>query len=394
MDDRDTSNSILNIRNLMVLAIFGLMIWFVIAVRGIIGIFLFSMVIAFLLYPLVEALNNRKVPRSIAIVILYLGIFLIIGLISLLVAPPLITQAQSVINYIVSPEGDSLFAEKIATWTKNAVEIINSRLGTNLEIREIYLANQEKLNTLLGDIFKRSSSFVGSVASFVTLIVAIPVICFYLLMDWPKIRKGLLQFLPKHFQDSTVDLMDHLTVTLNSYLRGQIKLSFLMFMITTASLLVLNCLGMIFPSFGFHIGPWLLLGLLAGTTEVIPIVGPIIAFIPAVILGFISGPITGITVILLYLVIQLFEGNILLPQVMGNKMDVHPLTVMFALFCGGVMGGIGGMLLALPAAATLKVLFEQYYPGFIQSIEKLFRERDIESSVESSDKIKPPASES
>lgn len=380
MDDKSASRSILNIRNLMVLAIFGLMIWFVIIVRGIIGIFLFSMVIAFLLYPLVETLHQKRIPRSLAIVILYLIIFAVIGLISLVIVPPLVTQAQSVVNYVISADGESLFAEKVATWTKNSVETINERLGTNFEIREIYLANQEKINALWGDIFNRTSRFVGSLASFVTLMVAIPVICFYLLMDWPKIRESLLKFLPQHIQTSTIDLMDHLTVTLNSYLRGQMKLSFLMFLITTAALLVLNCLGILIPSFGFHIGPWLLLGLLAGTTEVIPIVGPIIAFIPAVILGFINGPITGITVILLYAVIQLFEGNILVPKIMGDKMDVHPLTVMFALLCGGILGGIAGMLLALPVAATLKVIFEQYYPGFIKNIERLFTEQDSEST--------------
>ncbi|MCD6216592.1 AI-2E family transporter [bacterium] len=380
MDDNSTSRSILNIRNLMVLAIFGLMIWFIIIVRGIIGIFLFSMVIAFLLYPLVETFYSRRIPRSLAIVIVYLIIFAVIGLISLIVVPPLVNQAQGVVNYIISDDGSSLFAEKVATWTKNSVETINERLGTNFEIREIYLANQEKLNALLGDIFNRTSRFVGSLASFVTLMVAIPVICFYLLMDWPKIRESLLKFLPQHIQTSTIDLMDHLTVTLNSYLRGQLKLSFLMFLITTAALLVLNCLGILIPSFGFYIGPWLLLGLLAGTTEVIPIVGPIIAFIPAVILGFINGPITGITVILLYAVIQLFEGNILVPKIMGDKMDVHPLTVMFALLCGGLLGGIGGMLLALPITATLKVIFEQYYPGFIKNIERLFTEQDSESA--------------
>jgi predicted PurR-regulated permease PerM len=380
MDDNSTSRSILNIRNLVVLAIFGLMIWFVIIVRGIIGIFLFSMVIAFLLYPLVETLHRRRIPRSLSIVIVYLIIFAVIGLISLIVVPPLVNQAQGVVNFVISSDGESLFAEKVATWTKNSVETINERLGTSFEIREIYLANQEKLNALLGDMFNRTSRFVGSLASFVTLMVAIPVICFYLLMDWPKIRESLLKFLPQHIQTSTIDLMDHLTVTLNSYLRGQLKLSFLMFLITTAALLVLNCLGILIPSFGFYIGPWLLLGLLAGTTEVIPIVGPIIAFIPAVILGFINGPITGITVILLYAVIQLFEGSILVPKIMGDKMDVHPLTVMFALLCGGLLGGIGGMLLALPVAATLKVIFEQYYPGFIKNIERLFIEQDSESA--------------
>jgi predicted PurR-regulated permease PerM len=187
-----------------------------------------------------------------------------------------------------------------------------------------------------------------------------------------------MRFLPPYMADSTTSLMNRLTFTLNSYLRGQIKLSGIMFLITTSSLLFLNMLGATIPGFGFHIGPYLILGLLAGITEVIPIVGPLIAFTPALILGFLDSTTTGITVIVLYGLIQFAEGNILVPKIMGRKLDVHPLTVMFALLCGGLLGGIGGMLLALPAAATLKVMFDQYYPEFIISVENLIMEKKKE----------------
>lgn len=380
MDELNVSRSILNVRNLVVLAIFGLMIWFVVFVRSIIGIFLFSMVIAFLFYPLVDLLHNKKIPRSLSILIVYLGGLVAFGLIMLVIVPPLVSQAEGVINYIAGSDGTSAFAEKTSTWLENFINSINSRFGTNIDIKELWVLNPEKTSVIVGDIFSRAKGFVGGLASFVTLLVAIPVICFYLLMDWPKIKKSLLKFLPPHLEKSSTHLMDNLTRTLNSYLRGQLKLSFMMFLITTAALLVLNTLGALIPGFDFHIGPWLLLGLLAGVTEIIPIVGPIIAFIPAVIFGFISSPVTGIVVIFLYLIIQLFEGNILVPLIMGDNLDVHPLTVMFALLCGGMIGGIGGMLLALPIAAGLKVVFEEYYPGFIKNIEILFMEQQKELS--------------
>ncbi|MFH1515209.1 MAG: AI-2E family transporter, partial [bacterium] len=263
MDELNVSRSILNVRNLVVLAIFGLMIWFVVIVRNIIGIFLFSMVIAFLLYPLVDLLHKKKIPRSISILIIYLVVLIAFGLIMLVIVPPLVHQAEGVINFIVGSDGKSALAVKTSAWLEEFINKINSMFGTNIDKKELWVVNQEKTSAILGDIFKQTKNFVGGVASFVTILVAIPAICFYLLMDWPKIKKSLLKFLPPHLEKSSTKLMDHLTRTLNSYLRGQLKLSFMMFLITTTALLVLNAFGAVIPDFGFHIGPWLLLGILA-----------------------------------------------------------------------------------------------------------------------------------
>ena len=379
MEEKGASKSILNIRNLVILAVFGLMIWFVIVVRGIIGVFLFSMVLSFLLYPLVEFFCKRRIPRSLSIFIVFIILILAISLVLLLIVPPMIFQAQSLLDKLIGTEGSESLVDRFTASLTNFEESFNNRFGTNIQIKSIYDANKEHVNKFLTNMFTSVGVVVGSVASFITLLVSIPVICFYLLMDWPKIKISLMRFLPPYMTDSTTSLMNRLTFTLNSYLRGQIKLSCIMFLITSSSLLFLNMLGATIPGFGFHIGPYLILGMLSGITEVIPIVGPLIAFTPALILGFLDSTGTGITVILLYGLIQFIEGNILVPKIMGTKLDVHPLTVMFALLCGGLLGGVGGMLLALPAAATLKVLFDQYYPEFIKNVENLIMEKKKET---------------
>jgi predicted PurR-regulated permease PerM len=379
MEEKGASKSILNIRNLVILTVFGLMIWFVIVVRGIIGVFLFSMVLSFLLYPLVEFFCKRRIPRSLSILIVFIILICAISLVLLLIVPPMIFQAQTLLDRLIGTEGTESLADKFTASLTHFEDSINNRFGTSIQIKSIYDANKEHVNKFITNMFSSVGGVVGSVASFITLLVSIPVICFYLLMDWPKIKISLMRFLPPYMTDSTTSLMNRLTFTLNSYLRGQIKLSAIMFIITSSSLLFLNMLGSTFPHFGFHIGPYLILGMLAGITEVIPIVGPLIAFTPALILGFLDSTGTGVTVILLYGLIQWIEGNILVPRIMGTKLDVHPLTVMFALLCGGLLGGIGGMLLALPAAATLKVLFDQYYPEFIKNVENLIMEKRKES---------------
>jgi len=382
MDEQSVSRSILNIRNLVVLAIFGLMIWFLVVIGRVLGIFLFSMVLAFLLYPPVEWLCRKRFPRSIAILAIYLVILAIIGLILLLIVPPLISQFRNLADYLSGTSTTSLIS-RISEWLSKLETGINHQFGTNIQIEELVANNKDKIQAVAVGMLNKTAIWVGNAASLITLLVSIPAITFYLLMDWPKIKISLMNFFPPHLKDSSTSLMNHLTVTLNSYLRGQFKLSCIIAIMVTAMLALMNGLGAAFPGFGFHIGPYLLLGILAGFTEVIPIVGPLIAFTPALILGFIDGPITGITVILIYAFIQFTEGNIIVPRIMGDKLDVHPLTVMFALLCGGLIGGIGGMLLALPMAAGLKAVFEQYYPTFIQRLEDLLLEKKDLNPVQS-----------
>jgi predicted PurR-regulated permease PerM len=379
MDEQHLSRSILNIRNLAVMAIFGLMIWFVIIVRGVIGIFLISMVLAFLFYPVIDRLHAMKIPRSLAILLVYFVFFLTIGVFMLVVGPPLIEQTRA----LSGSESTGSIIDKINAWLINLENSINAKFSTSLKIRDLMMIDKEKATQLISQVFSGAKTIAGGVASFVTALVSIPVISFYILMDWPKIKTSLLKFLPPNIEESSINIMKRLSKTLNSYLRGQIKLSCMMFILTTVPLMLLNAIGSLFTGYGFYIGPFLILGMLAGLLEVIPIVGPLIAFLPAVILGFMHNTATGITVVLLYGLIQWVEGNLLVPRIMGQKLNVHPLTVMFALLCGGLLGGIVGMLLALPIAATLKVVFEQYYSEFILKVENLLLEQNKQTSPRS-----------
>jgi len=128
----------------------------------------------------------------------------------------------------------------------------------------------------------------------------------------------------------------------------------------------------------------LTLGVLAGLFEVIPIVGPLVSYVFSLIVSLFlpwSGGISNYVefsifwkIIILsafYTVFQYLENNLLVPRIMGEHLNLHPLTVIFALLVGGMLGGIFGMLIALPIAASLKVAFALYYPSFINRVEEL-----------------------
>ena len=172
---------------------------------------------------------------------------------------------------------------------------------------------------------------------------------------------------------------------LNHYLRGQIKLCSVTFLFATTGLSILGVPHALF------------LGMIAGLTEVIPIIGPLIAWTPALIVSLTIpwtygiggwpgyhgveviqfGWARGIIVTLFFLGMQWCENNLISPRIMGHNLNLHPLTVMFSLLAGGYLAGIFGMLMALPMAAVLKVVFEIYYLPFINSVEELVTRREI-----------------
>jgi predicted PurR-regulated permease PerM len=369
------SKSILNITNLVTLGVLVGLILFVIRIASVFGIFIFSFVIAFLLFPVVEWLADRKVPRVWAILITFVLVGgILIGIVAAIV-PSIITQGNAIITQL--PEWAKTWQEGLTPRIAAAQALLLHYGITTEDITSYINSIIPNIQKWLLDISNRVAHGVsGAVGSIVSLFT-VPIIVFYLLLDAQRIYSSLINLAPKHTATDIQDLLNRLEQMLNHYLRGQLKLSFYMFIITTAALLI------------FGVKNALLLGFLAGVTEIIPIIGPMIALIPALlvtyfipseymIFSFVEfGWARALFLLAFYLSLQWFEGHIMVPRIMGKDLNLHPLTVVFALLAGGFLAGIPGMLLSLPIAASLKVVFETYYPSFIQQVENLMSRRPI-----------------
>jgi len=368
------SKSILNVTNLATIAILVGLILFVIKIASVFGIFLFSFLIAFLLFPIVEWLTERKVPRIGAIFMVFVVLGTIIFGLFALVVPAVIAQSNALIAEL--PQFVDKWEIDMAPRIEEALSYLNTQ-GITVEDIQTYIRgevvpNVQQWGVRIGQTLM--SGVQGAVGGIV-FAITVPIIVFYLLLDARRIRESLMKFAPTRTASEIQGLLNRLAEMLNHYIRGQLKLSFLMFVITTFFLLV------------FGVPHALLLGFLAGITEIIPIIGPIIALIPALLIAFFidfdTGILAGIElgwvraliVFGFYMALQYVEGNIMVPRIMGKDLNLHPLTVMFSLLAGGYLAGFFGMILALPFAASLKVIFETYYPGFIQNVEDLISRR-------------------
>lgn len=183
-----------------------------------------------------------------------------------------------------------------------------------------------------------------SVATGIVELVVVPVLTFYLLKDWELLRDSFIELMPAGLKRKVREVIAEMALAVSGYIRGQVFVSIIIGLIVFA--------GMYF----FRIDYPMVLGLLAALTEMIPIIGPIIGAAPAILLAYLVSPALAVKVAIFYVIVQQIENHIIVPKVMGHSIDLHPIVIIISLLVGGQLFGIIGMIMAVPAAALIKVL--------------------------------------
>ncbi len=189
---------------------------------------------------------------------------------------------------------------------------------------------------------------IGSVVGY----LIIPVWAFWILKDRPTIVRSFDRAVPSAWQDDTRATLGIVRRVVGSWIRGQLVLGLVVGVATFVGLLVLGAaVDPVFARFA------VLLAVIAGILELLPIIGPIIAAIPAILLGATAGLPGIVAALILYFAIQQLENTILVPKIQGDATKLHPAAVIFSLILGGAIAGLLGAILALPIAATLRDIY-------------------------------------
>ncbi len=303
---------------------------------------LVSVAAAFLLHPLVVRLQKRigHVPAIFAAILL-LSIVALLTLFFL--AAPIVKEAVR-------------FAENIPFLLKNLIEIfalIEERIGSDAaaadrfhSLLEQFFSNSAELGV---NAVKQSVNIAAEFFSKAVDIVVIPILVFFLLKDHAKLTGYVISLFDPKYRRKAAVVMNEIGTVIGAYLNGQILLCGLIGVIVFGGLLF------------FDIEYPLVLACLAAVTEAIPVIGPIAAAVPAVLLALTVSPILAGKVAIFYFAVQQFENNILVPKVMGQSVDLHPVIVIVGLLIAGQLYGVGGMILALPVIAVGKVLIKHFW---------------------------------
>ncbi len=337
MADKNNSNVTISTGTIFKVILILLALWFVYQIRSIIGILFVSIIFTAGIIPWVDWLENKKIPRVLGTSVIYAVVLGIFSLIVVLIIPPLSDQVGQIVSAF--PEYYEKIVKGFETLESSNDSAIASSIQGGLE------SINEALRNAASGILSSLVSVFGGFASFLSVVV----ITFYLVLERNGFKKIIHSISPVQYQPYLIQLSNRITTKLGSWLRGQLLLSLIIFLMSYIGLLLLN------------VKYALVLALIAGLFEFIPIIGPIIGAIPALFLSFAESPGKALMVLILYIVIQQLENQIVVPKVMQKSVGLNPVIVIIAMLIGGQLGGMLGIILAIPVAAIIQVFSSDFF---------------------------------
>jgi predicted PurR-regulated permease PerM len=307
---------------------------FLYLIRDVLVLLFVAIIFAAAISPWIDFFQKRKIPRALGLIFIYLLLFSILTLTVGLLIPPITTQINQLANNF--PNYYQKVTAFFAPWQKS--------LGPAESVQEILKSWGLGLGKMTANIFSTVMDVFGGFLSFLAILVLI----FYMTVKERGMQRFLEQVLPKKHQERITSLITRVQEKMGLWLRGQLILCLI---IGILSYLGLSILGVNYA---------LVLALVAGITEIVPFVGPIIGGILAVLLAFVQSPSKAFFVIILYVIIQQLENQIIVPRVMKRAVGLNPIITIIAILIGARLAGILGALIAVPVATAFLVFVRNY----------------------------------
>ncbi|OKL35629.1 AI-2E family transporter [Domibacillus mangrovi] len=336
-----------------------------------------SIVGYYLLSPLVNGLQRYKIKRGWGILLVFIVLSGLITILLLTILPFLRDQTEALIASF--PGYARQLGMDIDMWARNSpfetqYMEISKNMQTNAE--EFLGSLTQNFSDIAGQTLDSVTGLIAKLTNFVVSLVTVPFILFYLLKDGTKLYKGLLHVLPPKMRGRTGAMLIEMDEQLRSYIQGQ--------------MLVSLCIG-IMMYIGFLIiglDYALLLAAIASVTSIVPYLGPVIAITPAIIIAIVTSPFMVLKLVIVWTIVQLLEGKLISPQIMGKSLQIHPVTIIFVLLTAAHLYGVVGVLIGLPTYALIKVLIQYLFALYKQRYNRFSeKETDRYAIVENDDHV-------
>ena len=329
------------------------------------GPFILALVLAYLMLPLVDRLS-KYIPRVLAILVVYLVfIGVVVGLIAWL-APQVTAQVSDLL------EQSPTYSEQVQEWSGEVTRWYDS-LPISEEMRNSIENSAQSSIGAIGTAIQQGLMGALRVFSralgFIVGLLIIPFWLFYVLKDKDRGIAALNNMMPEKWRTDVWRILRIINGVLTSYIRGQLLLGLVVGIASTVGLLLVGA-------------PYaLLLGIIAGITELIPVLGPVLGAIPALILAAFhpEGWLMVLKVLAVFVLVQQLENNLLVPKIQGDSVKLHPTIIMVSLVVGSQVAGLFGLIVAVPVAAILRDIYVYLYRRFTEG----YSSREAEASVPS-----------
>lgn len=339
-----------------VLALIAFGGWLVYLLSPVLMPFVFAAILAYLGDPLTDKLETTRLSRTQSVIVVFLVMTLILVFVLFMLVPQLETQIANFIGSLPA------YAEKmnsvVLPWLERRFGITIQPIASN-ELIAIAQSHWEKAGGIVATTMSSISHSGGVIAAWLMNLLLIPVVTFYLLRDWDILVAKIYHLLPRRIAPVTAKLAREVDTVLSAFLRGQFYV-----------MLALGCI--------YSLGLWLvgldlalLIGMLAGLVSFVPYLGAVVGIISACVAALVQfhelTPL--ISVAIVFLIGQALEGTVLTPKLVGDKIGLHPVAVIFSVLAGGQLFGFLGILLALPVASIVMV--------FLRHVHDIYRDSEF-----------------
>lgn len=330
----------------------GLAIWFLKEIKPILAPFVFAAVLAYILQPIVKKLS-QKMSRASASMLVMLGVFLLIITLAVIIIPVLVSQIHALLSQV---------PQFISWLEKTVIPNINNMFHTNYSlnsefIRQFVDENNNAISAALKKLTPAIARQGGHLVGFTANVMLLPFLLYYFLLDWERWVSNFKKLIPLKYKEYSIKIMTELDAVLSEWLRGQLAVVLIMGAIYSLGLTII----------GLNNG--LAIGVIAGALVFVPYLGAFTGLLLATLAALLQfGNITGLLMVWsVFAIGQFLESFIITPKIIGEKIGLSPLAVIFSLAAFGQLMGFIGMLLALPLAAVCMVLFREVMEFYFNS---------------------------
>lgn len=342
------------LRRVFILAGIALLLWTLYLLKPVVIPFVAALLVAYLFSPLVDKLHDVGLPRWLSISIVFIGIGIVLTLAIWYLVPLIWQQLMYARDNIPAIIGwiNSTFLP----WLSNTFNVVEMEIDTN-QISDVvmnYVQTNYSADSIQAFLLRLAQSGINFLQIGGT-IVLIPIIAFYFLLDWDRMLGSLRRLIPRPYEKSTLKIVGECHSVLGAFVKGQFLVMILLGIVYAVGLQLI----------GLEVG--LIIGMVAGLASIIPYLGFAVGIIAAVIATLLQFGIDWWQLVLVgivFMVGQAVEGYILQPFLLGDKIGLSPVAVVFAVLAGAQLAGFLGMLIALPVAAVIVVLLRhvrEYY---------------------------------
>jgi predicted PurR-regulated permease PerM len=330
------------------------------AARHVVFLFLVAALIAFLLNPIVRTLTRVWIPRGFGVALVYLSFAAIVLAAAVAIGSVVVDQTKSsatrVNDYFTVTGGHPSRTDADRDVDRFQHWLDTHRLG-GIDVQKqghdlVKQIREKDVSKYTGDVIDFVEGAAIGTVKFLFSLVLVIVVSIYMLLDMPRLGRVVDRRFPP--QPGSPPLLSRIEHSLASYVRGQFLLSLIIGTSAGLGLWLLGTLGWVPGADRYAV----LFGAWVAVTELIPYIGPWLGAIPPFIYALVVHPVSAIWVGLLFLGIHQIEGHIVVPNVMGSALRLHPLLVIFGLLAGGEIYGLPGALVALPLLAAARAIWE------------------------------------